>query len=135
MPGQTSAHAGRHYDVGSMSDRECPCLTLRSGTYRARASSSRTSGAPGRLSVIAGSSVCRWQCSLAAVRGRCCTSALYFVRQTPCLQIVVRTYGSGFDLRGGVLAVDRDVPLTTGVSGTLMARCLGPWTCVLPSDP
>jgi hypothetical protein len=30
-----------------MSDRECPCLTLRSGTYRARASSSRTSGVLG----------------------------------------------------------------------------------------
>jgi len=42
------------------------------------------SGAPGRLSAVAGSLVCRWPCSLAAVRGRCCTSALYFMRLIPC---------------------------------------------------
>src|SRR2546422_5356438 len=46
------------------------CLTLRSGTYRARASLSRTSGAPGRLFVIPASPVCQRPCSLAVVRDR-----------------------------------------------------------------
>ena len=35
-PCQTSAHAGRRHDAGLMSDRECPCLTGRSGMQRAR---------------------------------------------------------------------------------------------------
>jgi hypothetical protein len=78
MLGRTSAYAGHHYDVGSMSDRECPCLTLRSGTYRARASSSRTSGASGRLSVVAGSSVCP-----VAVLAGGCGGTLYLGRLTP----------------------------------------------------
>src|SRR5215469_17164503 len=37
-------YPGHHYVVGSMGHRECPYLTLRSGTYRARASSSQTGG-------------------------------------------------------------------------------------------
>jgi hypothetical protein len=36
MPCQTSANAGHHHRAGPASDRECPCLTLRSGTYPAR---------------------------------------------------------------------------------------------------
>ena len=44
---------------------------------RAVASSSRTSGAAGRLSVVPASSVWRRLRSMAAVRGRYCTSALY----------------------------------------------------------
>ena len=47
-PRQTSPHAGHRHGAGPMSDRECPCLTARSGMQRARASSFRTSGAAGR---------------------------------------------------------------------------------------
>ena len=36
MPCQTSANAGHRHRAGPANDRECPCLTLRSGTYRAR---------------------------------------------------------------------------------------------------
>ena len=54
--------------------------------HPARASSSRTSGVAGRLSVVSASSVCQWSRSLVAVRGRCCTSALCLMRLTLCLQ-------------------------------------------------
>ena len=47
------------------------------GTRRARASSSRTSGAAGRLSVVPAGSMCCRSCLLAAVRGCCCTPLLY----------------------------------------------------------
>ena len=36
-PLQTSSYAGHRHGAGLLSDREFPCLTLRSGTYRARA--------------------------------------------------------------------------------------------------
>ncbi len=41
------------------------------------ASSSRTSGAAGRLAVVPASSVCWRSCWLATVRGRCCILLLY----------------------------------------------------------
>ena len=55
------------------------------------------SGASGRLAVLARSSVCGRSCLLAAVRGCCCTSALYLVRLTPCLQ---RSFARRPDLLG-----------------------------------
>jgi hypothetical protein len=79
--------------------------------FEPAASSSRTSGASGRLSVIAGSSVCRWQCSLAAVRGRCCTSALYFVRQTHSLQSDVFGRAGSADLARQSSVSSRETPL------------------------
>jgi hypothetical protein len=48
---------------------------------------------------------------------RCCTSAL-----TPCLQIAVIARVTGAHLGGRLSVYDRDVPLGTGVNGTLMAR-------------
>ena len=45
--------------------------------FEPAASSSRTSGAVGRLVVVPASSVCWRSCGLAAIRGRCCTSVLY----------------------------------------------------------
>jgi hypothetical protein len=63
--------------VLSESGRDTSLRTTSSGTRRARASSSRTSGAPGRLSVVPASSVCPRPRSLAVVRGCCCTSVLY----------------------------------------------------------
>ena len=53
MPGQTSAYAGHHYEVGPMSDRECPCLTLRSGMYRARLGEPDTAGGLQLVDVVA----------------------------------------------------------------------------------
>ena len=63
--------------VLSASGRETSLATAPSGTRRARASSSRTSGAAGRLAVVPANSVCWWSCWLAVVRGRCCTLLLY----------------------------------------------------------
>ncbi len=54
--------------------------------FEPAASSSRTSGASGQLTVVPASRVCWRSCWLAAVRGRCCTFALYLVRPTTCLQ-------------------------------------------------
>jgi len=90
--------------------------------FEPAASSSRTSGASGRSSVVAGSSVCRWPCSLAVVRGRCCTSALYLGRLTPCLQSDVSAYACGADLPRWLSMSSREVPLVTPGNGTLMAR-------------
>jgi hypothetical protein len=47
--------------------------------FEPAASSSRTSGAAGRLAVDTASSVCWRSCLLATVRGRCCNSVLYLV--------------------------------------------------------
>jgi hypothetical protein len=64
--------------VLSASGRGASLATVPSGTRRARASSSRTSGAAGRLAVVPANSMCWWSCWLAVVRGRCCTLPLYF---------------------------------------------------------
>jgi hypothetical protein len=45
--------------------------------FEPAASSSRTSGAAGRLVVVPARLVCGWSCWLATVRGRCCTLLLY----------------------------------------------------------
>jgi hypothetical protein len=45
--------------------------------FEPAASSSRTSGAAGRLVVVPASSVCHWSCPRADVRGHCCSSVLY----------------------------------------------------------
>ena len=42
---------------------------------------------------------------------------------TPCLQIGLSTCGHAADLVSGLSVSDRNVPLLTGVNGTLMARC------------
>jgi hypothetical protein len=60
--------------------------------------------------------VCRWPCSLAAVRGRCCTFALYVVQLTPCLQSDVSARVSGSDLSNRLSVGDRHVPLVAGVN-------------------
>jgi hypothetical protein len=45
--------------------------------FEPAASSSRTSGAAGRLAVVPANSVCWWSCWLAVVGGGCCTLLLY----------------------------------------------------------
>jgi hypothetical protein len=79
--------------------------------FEPAASSSRTSGAAGRFRVAAATSVCWRSCSLAIVRGRCCTFALYVVRVTPCLQIGLSSCAQGADLASGLSLIDRHVPL------------------------
>jgi len=59
------------------SDRETPILTGRSHATGTAASSSRTTGSPGRLAIGPASFDCSWVHELVAVRGRCCTSVLY----------------------------------------------------------
>ena len=75
-PPQLGSHASSQAAmpaVLSASGRGTSLATAPSGTRRARASSSRTSGAAGHLAVVPASSVCWWSCLLAAVRERCCT--------------------------------------------------------------
>jgi hypothetical protein len=63
----------------------------------AMASSSRTSGAAGRLVVVPASSVCWRSCLLATVRGRCCTPVLYCVPHHPlAARVVAVRIGSGW---------------------------------------
>jgi hypothetical protein len=93
--------------------------------FEPAASSSRTSGASGQLTVVPASWVCWRSWWLAAVRGRCCTSVLYLMRPSTCLQSDVSTRVSGSDLGNRLSLSDRDVPLGTEGNGTLMARDLG----------
>ena len=61
----------------SASSRDTSLATAPSGTQRARASSSRTGGAAGRLSAVPANAGRGWQLVLVTVRGRCCTLLLY----------------------------------------------------------
>jgi hypothetical protein len=58
-------------------DRKWPVSWVGVVGFEPAASSSRSSGAAGRLAVVPASRVCRRSSLLAAVRGRCCTSVLY----------------------------------------------------------
>ena len=58
------------------------------GRIEPAAYSSRTGSIAGRLSVVPASSMCQRSHSLVAVRGHCCTSALYLMRLTLLAKIV-----------------------------------------------
>jgi len=79
LPGWASRNSSRDIAV------TCNFMVGVAG-FEPAASSSRTSGTAGRLSVVPASPVRQWSRLLVAVRGRCCTSALYLTRLTLRLQ-------------------------------------------------
>jgi hypothetical protein len=98
---------------------------------RRMTSSSRTSGAPGRLAVVPASLVCWRSCWLATVRGRCCTSVLYcacrsgsrvgFGARLPTFRFSGRTYlKSPCKVPAFACAADRGhLPLVAAVAVTV----------------
>jgi hypothetical protein len=73
----TCAQPGRGACRVVASGRCASLSTAPSGTRRARASSSRTTGGPGRLVIGPASFGCSWPHEPVYVRCRCCTSVLY----------------------------------------------------------
>ena len=61
-PRLTSTHAGHRHDGGSISDRQCPSLTLRSGTYRARPDPRLQSRSRGTIETVRIPPACRLAC-------------------------------------------------------------------------
>src|SRR5262249_53768159 len=93
-----------------------PCDLVGVAGFEPAASSSRTSGAAGRLSVVPANPVCQWSRQLMAVRGRCCTSALYLATDPLLAKEVAATGGPAAAQvkRGGGCSVsNRELPGVT----------------------